>query len=795
MELPDGISPQVVPDLGGPEYDNGDFLTYPERQGWNLDALLRWDILAAYDGWEQAFLSFEDDLSAMCEDWDFEPLQELGFENIYSKFDQIIQDNPMNASQENELKVQGRQLLRSIIGGFVQTWIIFGILNVALRRPVLREEISISATEIDEATGSEVTIRSISLRKVFTDCALEFDQKLQEEPEWSAHLIKCLRCAMVFLEKFEESIPAPIHYYIIPREVEVSLVCFLNTLDLHQTLHSQRHFRAAMQHCTALDREMREDHGWCPSLMARLRLGGAQAIYYLSQIQGFRTKETHDTCNDDTCIAFNIDQTTYRTKHALGCLNVEEQGQSQEALCRMVYVPEHEFPGLFEGEGYPLVGFKDGKLELVRCKEGMPYVAISHVWSDGRGNPRRNSLPSCQLENIYRWACECVGRDTLFWIDTLCVPVKEPLRNTAIIRMAATYKSAVCVLVLSEELLTWNLPKQLLQALYMIYCSKWMTRLWTMQEAILAKTLKFQFRDDAVQFSTVVDEVFRSPSVPMANDSGQSRIFGLHMLTQMQFFGSLGAPDALSGDSLTFNKLLWTWQDRSTSRLTDATICASILLGTNLDQVLAVSDEMKMAKFWSCQDKAPLSVLWSRGPRFNENGLRWAPRNLLDPLTRRTLLGARGDEEATATVTPEGLLVTGITVLSLERLTCVPDNYPDEFILVRQPSPDSSQHFQLHFERTVLPDIKHALDGRCLLLLEEMSYEPDTRRACLTVLSHPAQTVTASTDDKVPTPIKFLSNNVIILNESLDEPDRNLHRAVHMQVVHSFESSRKWLVT
>ena len=29
------------------------------------------------------------------------------------------------------------------------------------------------------------------------------------------------------------------------------------------------------------------------------------------------------------------------------------------------------------------------------------YIAISHVWSDGLGNPNENSLPLCQPEFLY----------------------------------------------------------------------------------------------------------------------------------------------------------------------------------------------------------------------------------------------------------------------------------------------------------------------------------------------------------------------------------------------------------
>jgi hypothetical protein len=54
------------------------------------------------------------------------------------------------------------------------------------------------------------------------------------------------------------------------------------------------------------------------------------------------------------------------------------------------------------------------------------YIAFSHVWSHGRGNPSINRMPLCQLERLARLASQ--GRKTTksygaFWIDTLCVPV------------------------------------------------------------------------------------------------------------------------------------------------------------------------------------------------------------------------------------------------------------------------------------------------------------------------------------------------------------------------------------
>jgi len=61
----------------------------------------------------------------------------------------------------------------------------------------------------------------------------------------------------------------------------------------------------------------------------------------------------------------------------------------------------------------------------------IPYVAISHVWSDGLGNAIANTLPWCQLQRI-QGLVDALYQDTAgnqhpvpFWMDTLCVPVEQ----------------------------------------------------------------------------------------------------------------------------------------------------------------------------------------------------------------------------------------------------------------------------------------------------------------------------------------------------------------------------------
>ena len=88
---------------------------------------------------------------------------------------------------------------------------------------------------------------------------------------------------------------------------------------------------------------------------------------------------------------------------------------------------------------------------------------MSHVWSEGLGNPKSNSLPLCQLQYVQKRVNDVyrglTGRTDLasaenvpFWMDTLCIPVgneHRKARSLAITGMAVVYGQADVVLILS----------------------------------------------------------------------------------------------------------------------------------------------------------------------------------------------------------------------------------------------------------------------------------------------------------------------------------------------------------
>ena len=148
-----------------------------------------------------------------------------------------------------------------------------------------------------------------------------------------------------------------------------------------------------------------------------------------------------------------------------------------------------------------------------RARECLPYVAISHVWSQGLGNRHNNAIYLCQLQRLQRYANRLVPpahRPVPMWIDTICVPLEADARMEAIKTMDAVYQNALAVLVVDQTLIDFDLASAIekckktdggaqsgpkgwqIETLLRIKASPWAQRLWTYNEAFLAQQLFFQ---------------------------------------------------------------------------------------------------------------------------------------------------------------------------------------------------------------------------------------------------------------------------------------------------------------
>lgn len=221
------------------------------------------------------------------------------------------------------------------------------------------------------------------------------------------------------------------------------IITSINFLTNHLQLTSKNLFRSTgvsfppFQPPYPLLDERLLEAGWCLSDIHRLTRGPlVLGKYFASFLKRSVSGTGHRTCTSVRCIANNIDESTYRIRHS--CLRRD---------CKFIGPLMQELSTLIECGDIPIIAAElddaSVRLSVAKYLPGLKYVAISHVWSDGLGNPRENTLPTCELQNtvglirrIYKTSID--GLETpifphragvYFWMDTLCVPVSNVYRN------------------------------------------------------------------------------------------------------------------------------------------------------------------------------------------------------------------------------------------------------------------------------------------------------------------------------------------------------------------------------
>lgn len=100
---------------------------------------------------------------------------------------------------------------------------------------------------------------------------------------------------------------------------------------------------------------------------------------------------------------------------------------------------------------------------------------------------------------------------SLIWLDTLCCPVQpEEAYKRALVQVRRTYEQATHVLVLDTSLQPYdNRSLGEVEKCTRIPTSRWMRRLWTLQEGSFAKQLWFQFQDRAIELRVINSALYK----------------------------------------------------------------------------------------------------------------------------------------------------------------------------------------------------------------------------------------------------------------------------------------------
>lgn len=240
--------------------------------------------------------------------------------------------------------------------------------------------------------------------------------------------------------------------------------------------------------------------------------------------------------------------------------------------------------------------------------------------------------------------------------------------------MAETYQRAAQVIVLDAGIRTLcTSTGPLKETVLRIVTSLWMQRIWTLQEALLANELYFEFADGLYPV-TRLGERRRAALEPTESTLG---------IIPKDPFTALSIPQSLTlildrrlGLRRTFDQMVSLLAHRTTSKPEDETVSIAGLFGVNVDVLLAEDGpDARMRALLLELKTIPANIIVNLAEKLPYDGFRWAPRTLTTVGTSSAL--------GLAQCTPQGLTTDDNLVL-IEFSAAVrgtdgasPDGYPD----------------------------------------------------------------------------------------------------------------------
>lgn len=427
--------------------------------------------------------------------------------------------------------------------------------------------------------------------------------------------------------------------------------------------------------------------GWCPADISRMKdsFSSIAASYYFSNFQPSpSTPNLHDDCPPYACTVPHSAPADPAHLNDLSDASCDCPGTItfDEDELIPIYEQPNTIPcftvGLTDSGGVAAAFTSISLSPEAQQDPENRYVAVSHVWSQGMGNPESNALPFCKLSTIQYWAALArqvvAGREphessdhvsdepetqtVNLWIDTMCVPVTPGRgRNLALARMRDIYANASAVLVKSTEMEETQVEEYVEQPergvmdlSVRLYLSAWMKRLWTLPEAVLAgmraspqcmpgSRLVFGFGGGLLPLESVVGLLKQAPK----HEAGLARamIGEFVELTPMLFgFDDDEDEEKASGNYLAC--LTTALKYRGLSVASDELVCLATLVGVPVRvgewKFPLVGDatetvEEGMGEVWRVIERknkgVPGEIIFSSVPRVEVDGFRWAPRTFI----------------------------------------------------------------------------------------------------------------------------------------------------------------------
>ena len=534
---------------------------------------------------------------------------------------------------------------------FLQRWLFFGLIHEILGNRYRPEEF-IDTFETDG--GKFRIVQTLKLVETLDSWIEDIRANCVNPRHTYEHIAECLRLAFATIHGTGPSFDARI-------KLSLASLGEVFALAVNEAYNATgaKHNECPNTFAFLIDYENWKktmlSTGWCPSQVTII-FGGSlylQSLHYLKFLGSPASGGLHRKCNNDQCLAYQVDLARYHTKHLNGC------------HCEHLSIDTTRLNEILESGSLPLVRIRKGNtldelcIELSASEATSHYIALSHVWADGLGNPFENALPRCQLNflhesisNVYTELNPQAAEEVLLWCDTLCCPV-EPgkAKSIALQKMKRVYEEAFHVLVLDGSLRVYDLKAMDTEEFCLrILNSGWTRRLWTLQEGALPakkSRLIFLFRDEAINIRHLLDRILQvNKSSIIRKGLAENIISEITKIVRVSYevdedqHSDLGSVEA-------------GLRHRSVSVPSDEPLLIANLLELDVTYILngpcpltncanVGCDHSRIHRLWLLMPTAfrgiPRTILLHVGPRLCEPGFRWAPSTLLHKETENMRL-------------------------------------------------------------------------------------------------------------------------------------------------------------
>lgn len=243
-----------------------------------------------------------------------------------------------------------------------------------------------------------------------------------------------------------------------------------------------------------------------------------------------------------------------------------------------------------------------------------------------------------------------------FWMDTLCIPVREDqkiIRKKSIAQMRDIYESADRVLVFDSLIEGLRRVDGIYEKCVRLVISNWQHRLWTLQEGVLSTQTCFVLQDGVITLDELKEQEGRKQKAESPGFFDRITL-GVQIVPvfNLSLFLDVESETPEQKRASNFTVLIPTINNRVTTRQEDETVCMATLLRIDTHQLQTISSPLsskelralprvqreaeeqrvcdERMKFFLCQIQTfQANIIFNRLERIPSDGFRWAPRSFL----------------------------------------------------------------------------------------------------------------------------------------------------------------------